>query len=387
SRCCSVYKSTVRVSAELWTAVEDEVNKRTYKYLRIQRCFCGAAELSREKGAGSLAGVVTTPAMWRSLGLALALCLLPCGGTESQGQSSFCKQPPPWSIKDEDPMLNSNGSVTVASRLEDLRVKLEKEGYSNISYVIVNHQGIDSQVKYMHLKNQVSKHIPVYQQEENQTDVWSLLNGNKDDFLIYDRCGRLVQHLGLPFSFLTFPYVEEAIKSAYCEEKCGNCSLMMKSSAKINLWLLWKKQLRLRSHIITAITTIITIILGTTSCVSRIISFQRISNQMGQFLQSRMLRNIITNTSTRVNKERVTQRTEIRQSFYKRSSDERDGLQSPDSVRNTSLLYVADRDFGQRKMSLNPDSDVCLPLPDRQVSSSPRPQKLALTEAEKIRQK
>lgn len=110
--------------------------------------------------------------------------------------------------------------------MEDLRIKLEEEGYSNISYVIVNHQGNDSQLKYTNLKSQVSKHIPVYQQEESQTDVWTLLNGNKDDFLIYDRCGRLVYHLGLPFSLLLFPYVEEAIKTAYCEKKCGNCSLM-----------------------------------------------------------------------------------------------------------------------------------------------------------------
>ena len=77
----------------------------------------------------------------------------------------------------------------------------------------------------MHLKNKVSEHISVYQQEENQTDVWTLLNGNKDDFLIYDRCGRLVYHIGLPFSSLSFLYVEEAIKIAYCEDKCGNCSL------------------------------------------------------------------------------------------------------------------------------------------------------------------
>lgn len=108
--------------------------------------------------------------------------------------------------------------------MEDLRVKLEKEGYSNISYIIVNHQGIDSRLKYMHLKNQVSDQIPVYQQEEHQTDVWTLLDGNKDDFFIYDRCGRLIYHLGLPYSFLSFPYVEEAIKIAYCEERCGNCS-------------------------------------------------------------------------------------------------------------------------------------------------------------------
>lgn len=177
--------------------------------------------------------------MWRSLGLALALCLLPCGGTESQGQSSFCKKPPAWSIGDQDPMLNSYSSVTVvallqaswhfcllqASSLEDLRVKLEKEGFSNISYVVVNHQGTHSRLNYMYLKNKVSEHIPVYQQEENQTDVWTLLNGNKDDFLIYDRCGRLVYHIGWPFSILSFSYVEEAIKIAYCEKKCGNCSL------------------------------------------------------------------------------------------------------------------------------------------------------------------
>lgn len=31
-------------------------------------------------------------------------------------------------------------------------------------------------------------------------------------------------HLGLPYSFLSFQYVEEAIKIAYCENNCGNCS-------------------------------------------------------------------------------------------------------------------------------------------------------------------
>lgn len=100
------------------------------------------------------------------------------------------------------------------------------EGYANISYIVVNHQGFHSQQKYKLLKSQVSDYIPVYQQEENQTDVWTLLDGKKDDFLVYDRCGRLVYQIGLPFSFLSFPYVEEAIKIAYCENKCGNCSLM-----------------------------------------------------------------------------------------------------------------------------------------------------------------
>ncbi|NXW61097.1 SEPP1 protein, partial [Eurystomus gularis] len=111
-----------------------------------------------------------------------------------------------------------------ASRLEDLRVKLENEGLVNISYVVVNNQGAYSRRKFHLLKESVSDYITVYQQDEQQADVWTTLNGNKDDFLIYDRCGRLVYHLGLPYSFLSFQYVEESIKIAYCENKCGNCS-------------------------------------------------------------------------------------------------------------------------------------------------------------------
>uniref|UniRef100_A0A5F8HBX3 Selenoprotein P N-terminal domain-containing protein n=2 Tax=Monodelphis domestica TaxID=13616 RepID=A0A5F8HBX3_MONDO len=103
-------------------------------------------------------------------------------------------------------------------------MKLEREGFSNISYVVVNHQGNASRLNIKELQDQVSKNITVYQQEQNQKDVWTTLNGNKDDFLIYDRCGRLVYHLGLPHTFLSFSYVEDAIKSAYCEKACGNCS-------------------------------------------------------------------------------------------------------------------------------------------------------------------
>lgn len=60
----------------------------------------------------------TTSAMWRSLGLALALCLLPYGGAESQGQSSACYKAPEWYIGDQNPMLNSEGKVTVVALLQ-----------------------------------------------------------------------------------------------------------------------------------------------------------------------------------------------------------------------------------------------------------------------------
>ncbi|EGW04040.1 Selenoprotein P [Cricetulus griseus] len=159
------------------------------------------------------------------------------------------------------------------NRLEDLRLKLENQGYSNISYIIVNHQGSPSQLKHTHLKNHVSDQIAVYRQEEHQTDVWTLLNGNKDDFLIYDRCGRLVYHLGLPYSFLTFPYVEEAIKIAYCEKKCRNCSFT----------LLRVKRRSPRRHI----TTTSTITNTGTGFLGAGRSFQRISS-----LEQRMLKHL-----------------------------------------------------------------------------------------------
>uniref|UniRef100_A0A1D5QYU1 Selenoprotein P N-terminal domain-containing protein n=3 Tax=Macaca TaxID=9539 RepID=A0A1D5QYU1_MACMU len=173
--------------------------------------------------------------------------------------------------------------------LEELRVKLEKEGYSNISYIVVNHQGISSRLKYTHLKNKVSEHIPVYQQEENQTDVWTLLNGSKDDFLIYDRLSK------------------------------------MKTFVKVYLWLLWMKQLKLHSPI-----TIMSIITIRDISTLAAVSFQRISNQEHQMLLLiLLLQAFITTISTRVNIGRVTQRAEICQevkvyNIYKRSSDERD---------------------------------------------------------------
>ncbi|ETE73531.1 Selenoprotein P [Ophiophagus hannah] len=53
--------------------------------------------------------------MWAGLGLALVLCLLPGGGTEHQGR---CKEPPEWSIEEENPMMKSRGTVTVVALLQ-----------------------------------------------------------------------------------------------------------------------------------------------------------------------------------------------------------------------------------------------------------------------------
>lgn len=92
--------------------------------------------------------------------------------------------------------------------------------------MVVNHQGKSSHENYELLKSKVEEQIPVYQQEINKPDVWKLLQGNKDDFLVYDRCGKLTYHLELPYTILSQPYVAYAIRKTYCQGICANCSLV-----------------------------------------------------------------------------------------------------------------------------------------------------------------
>ncbi|KAM9324626.1 selenoprotein Pb-like [Gastrophryne carolinensis] len=153
-------------------------------------------------------------------------------------ETAICKPPPDWSIGDEAPMRDSYSQVTVVALLQascgfclvqaqnmgPLRDKLANQGLTNISYIIVNDQSPMSKLLFPELKRRAPPGIPVYQQLPNQEDVWQLLDGNKDDFLIYDRCGRLTFHIRLPLSFLHFPYVEAAINATFYEDYCQNCS-------------------------------------------------------------------------------------------------------------------------------------------------------------------
>uniref|UniRef100_A0A3Q3BDP3 Selenoprotein Pb-like n=2 Tax=Kryptolebias marmoratus TaxID=37003 RepID=A0A3Q3BDP3_KRYMA len=97
--------------------------------------------------------------------------------------------------------------------------------------MIVNEQEANSRAKYWDLKNNAPKGVPVYQQDEDQQDVWEVLDGDKEDFLIYDRCGLLTFHLVIPYSYLFNPFVEAAIRVTYYNNIC-NCSYNSTSSAR-----------------------------------------------------------------------------------------------------------------------------------------------------------
>ncbi|KAJ3603937.1 hypothetical protein NHX12_028678 [Muraenolepis orangiensis] len=149
--------------------------------------------------------------MWVCLSLLSALCLLPGGGAESQGGGPRCQPAPDWKIGE-------------ASKMDSLRQKLEGQGLMNINYMVVNDQNMQAQRLHPLLTTRLSSNIQLYKQGDQDANVWHALKGEKDDFLVYDRCGRLTYHISLPYSIIGQGHVETAIKDTYCKRICGNCS-------------------------------------------------------------------------------------------------------------------------------------------------------------------
>ncbi|KAL7842858.1 hypothetical protein SRHO_G00245470, partial [Serrasalmus rhombeus] len=121
-----------------------------------------------------------------------------------------------------------------AARLGGLRDKLSRGGLTEVSFLVVNEQEAQSRAMYWELKRRTAEGIPVYQQSPLQSDVWETLQGDKDDFLVYDRCGQLTFHIVLPYSFLHYPYVEAAIRATYRKDIC-NCTVDSNSTLSADL--------------------------------------------------------------------------------------------------------------------------------------------------------
>ncbi|KPP79280.1 hypothetical protein Z043_101161, partial [Scleropages formosus] len=109
--------------------------------------------------------------------------------------------------------------------MDDLRQKLEQQGFDNITYMVVNSQELVARLFHHHLRQKMSENITLYVQDPKQDDIWQILSGDKDDFLVYDRCGLLTYQISMPFSKLSMPYVENAIRKTYCKNICANCLL------------------------------------------------------------------------------------------------------------------------------------------------------------------
>lgn len=96
-----------------------------------------------------------------------------------------------------------------------------KRNITDITFMILNMK--KSAASISELKKRVS--FPVYQEPAKQNIV-AMLKGKKDDMLIYDRCGLLVHHLRMPYSYMGYSYVWNSLKEVYnnkiskCQEHC-----------------------------------------------------------------------------------------------------------------------------------------------------------------------
>lgn len=109
--------------------------------------------------------------------------------------------------------------------MESLRNKyLNQYNIQDINFMVINAYDTRSLLFYLALYRRIS--FPLYQ-DTPRTQVWNRLLGEKDDFLIYDRCGQLAYHISLPYSYLGYPYVELAINGVYEGVHPCNCSAEM----------------------------------------------------------------------------------------------------------------------------------------------------------------
>lgn len=108
--------------------------------------------------------------------------------------------------------------------MDGLRQQQESRGLKDVVYMVINHQGEQAQSLHTMLAQRLSENITLYKQDVQQPDVWQTLGGEKDDFLIYDRCGRLTHHISLPYSIIGQGHIESAIKDTYCKRTCGDCT-------------------------------------------------------------------------------------------------------------------------------------------------------------------
>lgn len=103
--------------------------------------------------------------------------------------------------------------------LETLLSHFHSYGMNDLEFIIVNSKLSHSQLRLGELEKRVS--FKVYQ-ETDEEEVWSIMEGGKDDMFIYDRCGRLTYFVPFPLSILNeYPLVSNAILATYFRSPCG----------------------------------------------------------------------------------------------------------------------------------------------------------------------
>ncbi|CAG5118623.1 unnamed protein product [Candidula unifasciata] len=113
--------------------------------------------------------------------------------------------------------------VGQARRLESLKNNLTSQGFPDIAMLIVNGGEGMSRRNVQNLIDASS--IPVLQDNENHALFRNVFSGNKDDFVVYDRCGQRVAYIPHPYSYLGNNVTERVLKAVHNGRHTCRCRL------------------------------------------------------------------------------------------------------------------------------------------------------------------
>ncbi|XP_065070263.1 selenoprotein Pb-like isoform X1 [Rhopilema esculentum] len=152
-------------------------------------------------------------------------------------ESKQCQAPPQWQADGSSPLQEAQkaGNITVlafldancgycvlqATLLQRLKRKLEKKKIKDVTYIILNKKT----AKGMKFRLESAVDFKVYQAENG--DIWEKLDGRRNDFFIFDKCGRLAYFLDQSASYLGWPHVRHAILYTY--QNKHQCHAMCKA--------------------------------------------------------------------------------------------------------------------------------------------------------------
>lgn len=140
--------------------------------------------------------MVHSQRLWALIAVTLIAILIAISFVDSKAH--LCRPPPKWTVNGSDPMSEVKGNVTLlvlinssyrfglkqTSSLENMRRFLYKSGLKDINFIIINSKDSEAIKTFNELSLRVS--FRVYQETETE-EVWSVLDGGKDDMFIYDR--------------------------------------------------------------------------------------------------------------------------------------------------------------------------------------------------------
>ncbi|CAL1545002.1 unnamed protein product [Lymnaea stagnalis] len=148
-------------------------------------------------------------------------------------------QVPQWPASlGDNPLASNSGKVVLvalmkgycsycvnqATRLEALKNRLASQGFNDIAMIIVNGGEPISRERIANLQ-QATTSLPVIQDTEQHVMFRDVFAGNKDDFIVYDRCGQRAVFIPHPYSYLSHGITERVLKTVYRGGHSCHCSL------------------------------------------------------------------------------------------------------------------------------------------------------------------